>query len=86
MRPQKKQHTGVPAGGRGGGASSVKGFVPPFVARALDGPPGQGGRGGAAAGGAGGAGGDGPEVESPYPPRLLEMLSERNLLRKMAGD
>ncbi|GIL54444.1 hypothetical protein Vafri_9981 [Volvox africanus] len=68
-RPQKKQQTG---GGGAGGGSNVRGFVPPFVARGLEGPP-------AAGGGGKGEPTDG-DVDSPYPPRLLEMLSERNLL------
>ncbi|GLI61508.1 hypothetical protein VaNZ11_003838, partial [Volvox africanus] len=68
-RPQKKQQTG---GGGASGASNIRGFVPPFVARGLEGPP-------AAGGGGKGEPADG-DVDSPYPPRLLEMLAERNLL------
>ncbi|KAG2493584.1 hypothetical protein HYH03_008103 [Edaphochlamys debaryana] len=63
-RPVKKQQTGA-----GGGGSSARGFVPPFVGKALDGA-------NAANGGGGGEG----DMESPYPPRLMEMLSERDLI------
>ncbi|GIM10204.1 hypothetical protein Vretimale_13955, partial [Volvox reticuliferus] len=71
-RPLKKQQTG---GGGGAGGSNVRGFVPPFVARGIEGPPTAGGGGG----GGKGEATDG-DVDSPYPPRLLEMLAERNLL------